>query len=853
MGCHGGSAETGCFTPTGLLPDREISVGGVIDSERWSAAEERVAELVALIQPNEGSWKRRQDVADYIQSLIGKCFSCQVFIFGSVPLMTYLTDGDIDLTIFSDDENLKNTWAGKVHQVMKEDQKNENAKLYVKEVQLIEAEVKVIKCLVDGIVVDISFCQTGGLRALCLLEEMDRLISKDHLFKRSIILIKAWCYYESRLLGAQHGLISTFALETMILYIFHLFDNSFSGPLEVLYRFLEIFSSFDWKNCCVSIWGPVSRHLLPEITTAMPPRKKNGEFDHKKLFLQHRSKFIDSLACGQHCHRQPFTTKCLNIVDPLCIHNNLGRSVYEANFYRICSAFAFGVKKLSRLLDFPKEEMISELNHFFVNTWERHRADPHNSSATSAAHSEPSKNISFNEHINNISEDPGDDHRADLKLSFYGATSQILRVINQNSEDISRHNGIKSNKDYSNDNTIKNLDYVEKTSANPVRTNKNDENLSYNNSNGIEEGDSRLQGQLGMVRSEKIHFRSHPTNLGEVSNGESHDTIQKSHIHEAENYRAPLIAVNTEVTKNQTAQISDYGAISNSGVVSSIQCPTGPPVPFLAMLQIYNFPSHRRYYDGLYGLSDDEILNFDRNVDSGGTFDWPDIHVAAHVKPVLSNGISSTNISLFGPTPRPCPTIAPNVYFRRIFPPIQPVGSIPSPGVQVVPAACALPEPQIAYNALSFGDGAATHYGGIVSHQPCPRVVLGDLSQTAKQSWNCSPYGTNLDKGEQNYINRSPQMFWLTNEPSYSEKPNTLAGCLNPDYSQISGSSDYCRSSYLAESSSIGSSSFSRVSTYVTQGMDYPQFLTVQSSSSLQRQRFMVQKNHQLKEEGFPR
>lgn len=63
--------------------------------------------------------------------------------------------------------------------------------------------------------------------------QVDRLIGKDHLFKRSIILIKAWCYYESRILGAHHGLISTYGLETLVLYIFHLFHTSLNGPLAV--------------------------------------------------------------------------------------------------------------------------------------------------------------------------------------------------------------------------------------------------------------------------------------------------------------------------------------------------------------------------------------------------------------------------------------------------------------------------------------------------------------------------------------------------------------------------------------------------------------------------------------------
>ena len=63
--------------------------------------------------------------------------------------------------------------------------------------------------------------------------QVDHLVGKDHLFKRSIILIKAWCYYESRILGAHHGLLSTYALETLVLYIFHQFHSSLNEPLAV--------------------------------------------------------------------------------------------------------------------------------------------------------------------------------------------------------------------------------------------------------------------------------------------------------------------------------------------------------------------------------------------------------------------------------------------------------------------------------------------------------------------------------------------------------------------------------------------------------------------------------------------
>ncbi|KAL3536716.1 hypothetical protein ACH5RR_000082 [Cinchona calisaya] len=365
MGEHEGWPE-----PSGLLPDARPVVR-FLDSGRWLKAEERTAELIVCIQPNQPSEERRNAVADYVQRLITKCFPCQVFTFGSVPLKTYLPDGDIDLTAFSNNQNLKDSWATHVRDMLENEEKNEHAEFQVKEVQYIQAEVKIIKCLVENIVVDISFNQLGGLCTLCFLEEVDHLINQNHLFKRSIILIKAWCYYESRILGAHHGLISTYALETLVLYIFHVFNNSFTGPLEVLYRFLEFFSNFDWDNFCVSLWGPVPINSLPDVT-AEPPRKDSGELLLSKLFLDACSSVYAVFPCGQENQGQPFVSKHFNVIDPLRINNNLGRSVSKGNFFRIRSAFAFGAKRLARLLDCPRENLINEVNQFFMNTWERH-------------------------------------------------------------------------------------------------------------------------------------------------------------------------------------------------------------------------------------------------------------------------------------------------------------------------------------------------------------------------------------------------------------------------------------------------------------------------------------------------
>ena len=60
------------------------------------------------------------------------------------------------------------------------------------------AQVKLVKCLVDNIVVDISFQSLGGLCTVNFLESIDRRIDDHHLFKRSIILVQPLAYNTNR-------------------------------------------------------------------------------------------------------------------------------------------------------------------------------------------------------------------------------------------------------------------------------------------------------------------------------------------------------------------------------------------------------------------------------------------------------------------------------------------------------------------------------------------------------------------------------------------------------------------------------------------------------------------------------
>ncbi|KAK6943255.1 hypothetical protein RJ641_028632 [Dillenia turbinata] len=345
-----------------------------VSDDQLIRAEKTVEEIVRCVLPTVESEKRRNRIINYFQWLLSSRLDTglKIFPLGSVPLMTYLPDGDIDLTVLGLQHRTGEELTKDVFSVLERESQNPTADFLLKDVQMINAEVKLVKCLVQNIVVDISFNQIGGLCALCFLEKVDRLIGKDHLFKRSIILIKAWCYYESRILGAHHGLFSTYALETMVLYIFNLFHSSLDGPFAVLYKFLDYFSKFDWDKYCLTIDGPVRISLLPELVVEASEIDGCDLLLDEKFHVDCQDMFTPSFSKRPETNAQGFTTKSLNIVDPLKKSNNLGRSVSKGNSCRIRSAFLFGARKLGCILSAPEEVMDGELRNFFANTLDRH-------------------------------------------------------------------------------------------------------------------------------------------------------------------------------------------------------------------------------------------------------------------------------------------------------------------------------------------------------------------------------------------------------------------------------------------------------------------------------------------------
>eukprot|EP01038_Epipyxis_sp_PR26KG_P003954 gene3954-5671_t len=99
----------------------------------------------------------------------------------------------------------------------------------------------------------------SGLLLSAIVEEMDSIvIGKDRLFKKSLILIKTWCYNESKKLGNLDfsEIFSHEALTIITLWIFIKRSDTMApvdSPLVCLFYFLEECSQFDWENCVISL------------------------------------------------------------------------------------------------------------------------------------------------------------------------------------------------------------------------------------------------------------------------------------------------------------------------------------------------------------------------------------------------------------------------------------------------------------------------------------------------------------------------------------------------------------------------------------------------------------------------
>lgn len=235
------------------------------------------------------------------------------------------------------------------------------------------ADVKLIKCKYEDLAFDISINNFVGLCKLILINNFEKLLINPDLFKRSLFIIKAWCYYEGSLLGSNLGLLASYALEIIVMYIFNKNNENIKTEIDALCLFFEKANEFNWEKDILSILGKISQESFQEEfkINNLPIEKlmknlieKNQVFHYENLkqlnlFFEKFSD-LDKIQ-NFNSNKKIFMLKFINIIDPMFNNNNLGKSVNFHNYNKFVKVMEYEMKYIQTLKEMRTKNIAPNL------------------------------------------------------------------------------------------------------------------------------------------------------------------------------------------------------------------------------------------------------------------------------------------------------------------------------------------------------------------------------------------------------------------------------------------------------------------------------------------------------------
>lgn len=344
---------------------------------------EEVDSMILKLQPSAQSESDRSFVVKYVENIIRKNLGAKLFPHGSFASKTYLPDSDLNISAFFT-HNHQRTWIQRViKSLLCEDssgsnlfipQKHSNgfssgadaasvASPIVKDASFQKSffSGQVINASIGGYRVEICANQTNTLSSVALTEEVDILVGRDHLFKRTVILCKAWATYEAQILGYEDGMLNGYTIFSMLLFIFNAFYREIETPLQGLWKLLEYVSLFEWERAAFSLYGPVDLSSIPALkkVTDSPSSWPKGvdpllspSMISKYSLADTRISFDASISSSNNFEDEKkkqssdyendfgFRIRYLNIIDPRNPGNNLGAGFSKQSAGVVRQAFA---------------------------------------------------------------------------------------------------------------------------------------------------------------------------------------------------------------------------------------------------------------------------------------------------------------------------------------------------------------------------------------------------------------------------------------------------------------------------------------------------------------------------------
>jgi hypothetical protein len=248
--------------------------------------------ILNFLTPTVEQLKQRFQVEKYIAKLVRKSLGAQVYQMGLYSIRSFLPDDPVTLSIYLC-RGLENSWylrlneklcrmSSSIHAQREAGDSPEDSGAnanpsdtqdlvhhpppthIIKNVSFMEEHCEHrLQCAIGNYTVDIRATQKIDLCFAAFIEEFDRAVGRDHFFKKSLILIRAWWTLEA----AAHcetalPTLSTSAICVMVCAIFNRFQREIYHPVHSLILFLTEYATFDWTNCGLTVYGPIARSLF---------------------------------------------------------------------------------------------------------------------------------------------------------------------------------------------------------------------------------------------------------------------------------------------------------------------------------------------------------------------------------------------------------------------------------------------------------------------------------------------------------------------------------------------------------------------------------------------------------------
>ena len=340
-------------------------------------------------------------VKNIIFNVLNKNFpahNAYILPYGSYPMKSYLKNADIDITIFLQSKEEEKSIVKEIPidlisnmiLLIKEEFEITNKKSSFElfsEIKVINADIRLLKCKIKNISIDISVNNFSGIYKVVLIDYIEKQFknefnkknlfidnsfsdNKIQIFRRTLILIKSWCSFEGNLMGSNIGLMASYALEILVIYIFNIYYNSIYNEFDGFEKFFEFMDKFDWEKSIISLFGIFSSNdFLKKLvnynavnqktnmnnvinepfwylgnkkgkdlkTIDINKEEDDNESENESLLkLNEIKKLISPInkSMGNIYLRKEGNIingtnfeKLINILDPLNNHNNLGKSI----------------------------------------------------------------------------------------------------------------------------------------------------------------------------------------------------------------------------------------------------------------------------------------------------------------------------------------------------------------------------------------------------------------------------------------------------------------------------------------------------------------------------------------------